>query len=126
MRRSLVLLLAAGLSAPALAQSTPIQDKAEIFVANNRAEPVVMTFHYAFRQYTWSLMRHEIASQNDIIYRFPSNIPGCEYLRGWKITDGILRISNAKGLLCEKRISLCDKRASAMTVGASACGWKDR
>ena len=71
-------------------------------------------------------MQHEIEPQDDVVYRFPSNIPGCQYLRDWQITDGVLRISNAKGLLCEKRISLCDKRASLMTVGATACRWADR
>jgi hypothetical protein len=125
MRKAIIFMFTAFLSAPALSQSTPLQDKAEIFVANNRNEPVTMTFHYAFRQYTWSIMQHQIESQDDVLYRFPSNIPGCQYLRDWQITDGILRIANAGGLLCEKRISLCDKRASAMTVGATSCGWKD-
>jgi hypothetical protein len=126
MRNVIVGMLAAALCAPALAQSTPVQEKAEITVTNNRDEPVLMTFDYAFRQYTWNLVKHEISAQDEILYRFPSNIPGCEYMREWQITDGVLRISNGSGLLCEKRISLCDKRVSSMAIEAKACRWADK
>ena len=124
MRKVISLILAAGLCAPALAQDA--NQRAEIAVMNNRDEPVTMTFDYAFRQYSWNLLKHEIGPSDDILYRFPSNIPGCEYLREWQITDGLLRISNSKGVLCEKRISLCDKRASTMAVGRTACQWADK
>ena len=57
----------------------------------------------------------------EITYRYPSDIPGCEQLRKWGIADGILTVSNAAGPLCERRISLCDKHAVFMDVGCREC-----
>ncbi|MBY0511515.1 MAG: hypothetical protein K2P94_15355 [Rhodospirillaceae bacterium] len=120
-------IFAAGLvlsaSAPAWPADARAQEKVEINVMNNRQEPVVMRFEYAFRQYTWKLMEHTIDGGDDITYRFPANIPGCERLREWRITDGLLTISNARGPVCQKRISLCDKYAMTMAVGDAACKW---
>ena len=104
---------------PASAQD----EKVEINIVNNRKEAVVMRFEYAFRDYTWKLMEHTIDAQDEITYRFPANIPGCERLRDWRITDGILSISNARGALCQKRISLCDKFVTMMDVGDATCTW---
>jgi hypothetical protein len=112
--------LAAGGITAAAAQSG---EKVEIVINNNRDENIVMRFEYAFRDYTWKLMEHTIAAGDDITYRFPANIPGCERLREWRITDGILSISNAKGLVCEKRISLCDRVQMSMNVNKSECYW---
>jgi hypothetical protein len=99
------------------------QEKVQINIVNDRNEPVVMLFEYAFRNYTWTLMQHVIDPQDEITYRFPANIPGCEHLRDWRITDGILTISNTKGPLCQKRISLCDRNLATMSVGSATCDW---
>lgn len=80
-----------------------------------------MKFEHAFRDYTWKLIEHTIATQDEITYRYPSNIPGCEKLREWRITDGILTISKARGPLCQKRVSLCDKHVTTMDVGTALC-----
>ena len=108
-----------------LAAITPARadEKVEINVMNNRDEAIIMRFDYAFRDYTWKLMEHKIDAGDDVIYRFPANIPGCERLREWRITDGLLTISNAKGAICKKRVSLCDKYATTMDVGHTACKW---
>jgi hypothetical protein len=118
-------LMGLGLAALVLSASAHAQDadKAEINIVNARNEAVVMRFEYAFRQYTWKLIEHTIGAQDDVTYRYPSNIPGCERLREWRITDGLLTISNAKGALCQKRISLCDKYISKMDVGQTTCTW---
>ena len=99
-------------------------DKVEIAIMNNRREPVTMQFKYAFRQYTWTMMTHVIDEGDDILYRFPANIPGCEKLREWQITDGVLSIMNSRGLVCEKRISLCDRIHMSMDVRQDACNWR--
>lgn len=99
------------------------EEKAQIDIVNERAEGVTMRFDYAFRQYTWNLIVARIDAGDEITYRFPSNIPGCERLREWRITDGLLSISNARGMICQKRISLCDKIAAVMIVGGSVCNW---
>jgi hypothetical protein len=98
-------------------------EKVEIAVMNNRKEPVTMQFKYAFREYTWTMMKHVIDEGDDILYRFPANIPGCEKLREWRITDGVLSILNDKGLVCEKRISLCDRVHMTMEVRQDVCNW---
>jgi hypothetical protein len=108
-------------AAPAWGQA---QEKAEIVVSNGRNEPLVMRFDYAFRQYSWRLMEHEIAVGDEITYRFPSNIPGCEKLHEWGIADGVLTVSNAAGPLCQQRVSLCDKSAVFMDVGPTRCTWQ--
>jgi hypothetical protein len=116
-------MLAAFAAGPAAAQD---QEKAEIIITNDSNTPVVMSFDYAFRDYTWNLITHEIPARDEITYRFPSNIPGCQYLREWRITDGLLKISSGGSVMCEQRISLCDKRASTMAVrGNNRCNWKD-
>jgi hypothetical protein len=45
-------------------------------------------------------------------------------LREWRITDGVLTISNARGPLCQKRISLCDRHQMTMDVGDATCQWR--
>ena len=118
-----VIAVAAALYAGAAhAQTT---DKAEITIENSRTEAVTMRFAYAFRNYHWTLMTHDIAGGEDILYRFPANIPGCEKLREWHITDGVVSISDAKGLFCEMRMSLCDKRATKMIVHPDKCLWTE-
>lgn len=113
--------LAAGWAGTASAQSA---EKVEIAIMNNRHEPVTMQFKYAFREYTWTMMTHVIDEGDDILYRFPANIPGCEKLREWRITDGVLSILNTKGLVCEKRISLCDRVHMTMDVQETVCNWR--
>jgi len=104
------------------------EDKAEVNILNNRDEAVVMRFDYSFRDYHWNLIQHTIDARDEITYRYPSNIPGCEKLREWRITDGTFTISNARGPLCQKRISLCDKHLTTMTVTVTPeqCLWSVR
>jgi hypothetical protein len=97
--------------------------KAEINISNSRNEAVTMRFDYAFRDHTWKLIEHQIDADDMITYRYPSNIPGCEKLREWHITDGVLSISNSAGLLCTERVSLCDKKTMYMDVGMRQCTW---
>ena len=119
----MTVLLAALAADPAAAQG---QEKAEIIITNDSRGPVVMTFDYAFRDYTWNLITHEIPASDEVTFRFPCNIPGCQYLREWRITDGLLKISSSGNVMCEQRISLCDKRESTMAVRRNnQCSWKD-
>lgn len=111
------------LAAMAAVSPARAADKVEINVSNDRDEAIVMRFEYAFRDYTWKLMEHKIDAGDGVLYRFPANIPGCERLRDWHITDGILTISNANGPLCTKRVSLCDKYETTMAVGKANCKW---
>lgn len=117
----LVTLAMAGWINTAAAQSA---EKVEIAIMNNRREPVTMQFKYAFREYTWTLMTHVIDEGDDVLYRFPANIPGCKKLREWRITDGVLSILNNRGLVCEKRISLCDQVHMSMDVRQDVCNWR--
>ena len=108
------------------ADAMAAQEKSEIVVNNDRPEPVTMRFEYAFRNLTWKLAEEPMEPGGSLIYRFPVNIPGCDKLREWHITDGVLSITNARGLVCTKRISLCDRLKSTMEVQGPACYWTDR
>jgi len=110
--------------APACAQET---EKAEITVANNRAAAVVMRFEYTFHGRSWRLMQHDVDGGDAVEYRYPSNIPGCEKLREWGLTDGLLTIYDDGGSICQERVSLCDKVVAVMQVDpASQCTWRVR
>ena len=121
-------ILRAALAAAMVCATTPAfaqqQEKVEINISNNRNEAVTMRFDYAFRDYTWQLIEHTIDAEDELTYRFPANIPGCDRLRAWRITDGVLTISNARGPLCQKRISLCDRFKMQMDVGTASCNWR--
>ncbi len=117
------ILMIAACAAPAMAQAP--QEKAEIRISNNRTDPITMRFSYAFRNYTWKLIEHSVSPLDEITYRYPSNIPGCEKLHEWGIADGLLVIEGKAGMICQKRVSLCDKAAMAMDVPASGtCTWR--
>lgn len=120
---SCLLILAMLTAASSSVRAQDASNRVEINVLNNRPEAVTMKFEYAFRQYKWKMMEHVIDGGDDVPYRFPANIPGCERLREWHITDGVLSINNDKGLICEQRISLCDRVQMTMDVRPSACYW---
>jgi hypothetical protein len=99
--------------------------KAQITVSNGRTEPLVMRFEYAFGERTWKLMERPIPVDEDLTYRYPSHIPGCEKLHEWGIADGVVTVSNTEGPLCRKRISLCDANVVHMDVLATTCTWRE-
>jgi hypothetical protein len=98
-------------------------EKAEIRVFNNSHEPITMRFSYAFRDHTWKLAEQAMPIDTDIVYRFPSNIPGCEKLHEWGIADGVLSLWSKGTLICDKRVSLCDKGVTTMDVRETECRW---
>ena len=100
------------------------EEKAEILVSNDRGEPITMRFSYAFRNATWKLTENTMPVDTDLTYRFPSNIPGCEKLHEWGIADGVPSRWNERGLICEKRVSLCDKATLVMNVRETECVWR--
>ena len=110
------------LAVPAQAQETR---KASITVSNGRAEALTMRFDYAFRDRTWRLMERPIPVDEQLTYRYPSHIPGCEKLHEWGIADGVLTVSNGEGPLCQKRISLCDANIVTMDVEETKCLWRE-
>jgi hypothetical protein len=99
--------------------------KATITVSNGRSESLVMRFDYAFRDRTWRLMEQPVPIGEDLTYRYPSHIPGCEKLHEWGIADGILTVSNAEGPLCRRRVSLCDANIVFMDVELDKCSWRE-
>jgi hypothetical protein len=99
--------------------------KATITVSNGRSEPLVMRFDYAFRDRTWNLMERPVPVGQDLTYRYPTHIPGCEKLHEWGVADGILTVSNSEGALCRKRVSLCDANVVFMDVGRDKCFWRE-
>lgn len=54
-------------------------------------------------------------------YRFPSGLPGCEYLNQWGIDRAKLTLSNASGTICQAEFSICKKRVETVFVRPAGC-----
>lgn len=106
--------------AAVLAQAEP-EEKAEMLVRNYRGEPIKMEFAYVFREYSWALMEREIGIDGDLIYKFPTNLPGCEYLIDWGIDSARLTISNSRQVICSRDVSICEKRTIRVDVRQQVC-----
>lgn len=117
----LTLLAANVLSVTATSAQTEDQEKAEMLVRNYRGEPVTMSFSYVFKDYSWALMEREIGIDGDLLYKFPTNLPGCEYLIDWGIDNGRLTISNDRQVICSRDISICERRFVTVDVRQQTC-----
>lgn len=115
-------LCASVLLAPSVPRAqTEGDQKAEMLVRNYRGEPIKMEFAYVFREYTWALMEREIGIDGDLIYKFPTNLPGCEYLIDWGIDRARLTISNSRQVICSRDVSICEKRTMRVDVREQVC-----
>lgn len=117
----LALTISAQLFAPQAALAQDQEEKAEMLVRNYRNETITMDFSYVFRDYSWALMEREIGVDGDLIYRFPTNLPGCEYLIDWGIDTARLTISNARQVICSRDVSICEKRTITVDVRQQVC-----
>ncbi|MCB2106632.1 MAG: hypothetical protein KDE14_02975 [Rhodobacteraceae bacterium] len=124
-RIAAALALLAGLSAfhhDAVAQTEDESGlKAEVIVSNYRPAPITMRVDYMFQSYGWNLVDQTIKTDSDLTYRFPSNLPGCEYLKDWGIDRGKLTISDAGGEICAAEFSLCTRRVETVFVRPNGC-----
>lgn len=120
--RPLLLLVALSTGQAGLAQAQAEgEEKAEMLVRNYRNETITMDFSYVFRDYSWALMEREIGVDGDLIYKFPTNLPGCEYLIDWGIDTARLTISNARQVICSRDVSICEKRTITVDVREQVC-----
>lgn len=106
---------------PAFSQEEGQEEKAEILVRNYRSETITMDFSYVFRDYSWQMMEQDIGIDGDITYKFPTGLPGCEYLMDWGIDTGRLTITNARGVICTHNVSICERRSMTVDVRAQTC-----
>ena len=102
------------------------EEKAVMLVQNYRNETVTMDFSYVFRDYSWKLMERDIGIDGDLTYKFPTNLPGCEYLMDWDIDNARLTVSNADGVICTKDVSICERRTITVEVRNQVCYMKNR
>jgi hypothetical protein len=109
------------LSFPSVAQD---EEKAVMLIQNYRNEVVKMDFSYVFRDYSWKLVEHAIDIDGDLTYKFPTSLPGCEYLVDWDIDNARLSISNANGVICTKDVSICERRTITVEVRSRVCYMK--
>lgn len=116
----LLVVLSTGSTGYAQAQAEG-EEKAEMLVRNFRGEPITMDFSYVFRDYSWALMEREIGVDGDLIYKFPTNLPGCEYLIDWGIDTARLTISNSRQVICSRDVSICEKRTITVDVREQVC-----
>lgn len=115
------MLIATTMSSLAAAQD---EEKAVMTVQNFRPETITMDFSYVFREYTWSLVERDINVDSDLTYKFPTGLPGCEYLIDWDIDNARLTISNSRGVICTKDVSICERRTVTVEVRDRVCYMK--
>lgn len=82
------------------------EEKAVMVVQNYRNETIKMNFSYVFGDYAWSLVEREIPIDSDLTYKFPTNLPGCEYLIDWDLDNARLVVSNQRGEICRQDVSI--------------------
>lgn len=119
---ALTLLIAATASV-AYAQE---EEKAVMIVQNYRNETITMNFAYVLNEYTWTLMERDIPVDGNITYKFPTGLPGCEYLTEWDIDNARLTVSNSRGEICRQEISICERREIGIEVRRSVCYMRKR
>lgn len=120
--------LAATLLAPTIAPSithAQDEDKAVMLVQNHRNETITMDFSYVISKYSWQLMERNIGVDGDLTYKFPTSLPGCEQLMNWDIDNARLTISNSKGVICTKDVSICERRTITIEVRNRVCYMKN-
>ncbi len=120
-KTTLGLMVFATMVAPVAAQD---EEKAVMVVQNFRPETITMDFSYVFREYTWSLVERDISVDSDLTYKFPAGLPGCEYLIDWDIDNARLTISNSRGVICTKDVSICERRTVTVEVRNRVCYMK--
>ena len=85
-----------------------------------------MNFAYVLGDYSWSLIEREIPIDGDLTYKFPTGLPGCDYLIDWGIDNARLVISNQRGEICRQDVSICEKREIGIEVRSSVCYMRKR
>jgi len=110
-----------GLCVPAIAQD---EEKAVMIIQNFRPEVITMDFSYVYRDYSWKLVERDVNVDSDLTYKFPTGLPGCEYLIDWDIDNARLTISNSRGVICTKHVSICERRTVTVEVRNRVCYMK--
>lgn len=110
-----------GLCVPAIAQD---KEKAVMIIQNFRPEVITMDFSYVYRDYSWKLVERDVNVDSDLTYKFPTGLPGCEYLIDWDIDNARLTISNSRGVICTKDVSICERRTVTVEVRNRVCYMK--
>lgn len=103
-----------------------IEEKAVMLVQNYRDETITMDFSYIFSSYSWQLMERDIGIDSDLTYKFPTGLPGCTYLQDWDIDNARLTISNDRGVICTKDVSICERRTITIEVRGKVYHTKSR
>lgn len=98
------------------------REPAGITIQNERGEPLNMKFAFAFKNYQWDLASKPVAAGQELFHPFPVTLPACESLRDSHFADGVVSISDAQGLFCELRLSMCDA-GDRVAVRDDRCYW---
>ncbi|MBT5241811.1 MAG: hypothetical protein HOH20_00100 [Rhodospirillaceae bacterium] len=101
-------------------------EKAVMLVQNYRSETITMDFSYVLADYSWQLMERDIGIDGDLTYKFPTNLPGCDYLIDWDIDNARLTVSNERGIICTKDVSICERKMISIEVRSNVCYMKSR
>lgn len=110
---------------PPIIANAQDEEKAVMLVRNYRNETITMDFSYVISDYSWQFMERDIGLDGDLTYKFPTGFPGCDYLIDWDIDNARLTISNSKGVICTKDISICERRTVTIEVRSKVCYMKN-
>ena len=97
-----------------------------MLVQNYRNETITMDFSYVLADYAWQLMERDIGVDGDLTYKFPTSLPGCDYLIDWDIDNARLTVSNERGIICTKDVSICERKTISIEVRSNVCYMKSR
>lgn len=110
---------------PPIIANAQDEEKAVMLVRNYRNETITMDFSYVISDYSWQFMERDIGLDGDLTYKFPTGLPGCDYLMDWGIDNARLTISNSKGVICTKDISICECKTVTIEVRSKVCYMKN-
>ena len=100
------------------------EEKAEISVTSFRNDAVVVKYEYVFKEYEWAIMSYELAGQDEVTYRRPANLPGCNLLKDWGIDQGRFSVSTGNESICTGPLSICDTTNYTIEVHPGGCKWR--
>jgi hypothetical protein len=116
-----ILLVALALANAATAQT---EQKAQVIATNLRNDAVVLKYEYTLREYSWSIMTHELGGNDEVTYRRPANLPGCKQLMEWGLDKGRFVVYARGNELCDEPMSICETTSYTLTIRNVSCQWQ--
>ncbi|NKB44792.1 MAG: hypothetical protein GKS03_11000 [Alphaproteobacteria bacterium] len=125
-KRTIFAIISSAIGFAPATTSAQDEEKAVMLVQNYRNETITVDFSYVLSDYAWQLMEREIGIDGDLTYKFPTNLPGCNYLVDWDLDNARLTVTNDRGVICTKDVSICERKTITIEVRNKVCYMKTR